>query len=672
MASVADYTFILNRNVITALAEADAGTITGTKNAFSDLPGASGSGNIWRIRGDDTDGFGTYYVQDNGTTDWIEIVDPTAHNTFDGSSMPHQLVRASDGSSYTFSAASWDTRPSGDETVNPAPSYIGATLNDVSFYRNRLVLLSDETVFLSQAGDVFNMWSAKATEVLDSDPIERAATTNDVNILQHAVSFRKLLFATSSRAQFELNSANDGPLTPNSAEFAQATEYQSSLIAKPTSMGNVLYFASKVEGSAVVYEYFFEDTTFNNTASDVSRHIREYIDTDIYHIEADPTSTTLALLTTGAQNALYIYRTFFDGTEKKQSSWSRYTFGATEANAFIHGFRVFSNFIVMIIERDDGNIYLEQLPIERENLVTNMPFMPLIDQREEITGTYDSTHDVTRWVTSWEHADDATVVLGASGAIPGRQLSVSYPDCYTLTLSTVTAGQTIIVGGKTFTADATTTTTANREFSISGTDSQDGDELVTCLNDSTDGIGADYIASNSSGVVTIRPLDGVDNASMTAPTGTAVGATVTATLLNDMVAFAGDHSAAAAYVGRNYTMTVEISKIYPRQQGNVPITTGSLRIQDLTVLYEKTGYFELKVTPLARTSFSYKFEGKELGSSETVVDQAPIISSGTFGHKKANSDATTLKIEFINDQPAPSVITSMQWRGFFNETGRQG
>lgn len=676
MVSVADFTFVANRNVLTGLAESESGTVTSTVQTFSDLPAATGTGNIHRVRGRDTDGFGTYYVKDNGTGDYIEVVDPTAHNTLDPSSMPHQLVRASDGATYTFQAASWDTRPAGDELLNPAPGFINSAVADVAFYKNRIVLVSEETVYLSQSGDVFNMWAAKATDVLDSDPIERGATTTDVNLLQFASTFRKLLFMTSPRAQFEMESGTN-PLTPETAILSQATTYRSSIIAKPVDMGDVLHFAAKTEGAAVVYEYFFQDVSLSNTAADITRSIRGYIDNDIFHMASDPTSTTLFLMTTAAQNKLYIYRTFFDQQKKVQSSWAEYIFGAAEANAFIHGFTVFSNFVVMVIERDDGNIYIEQFPIEREALVTNMPFMPLVDQRDELTGTYNSTHDVTHWDTAWVHSDDAEVVLGPSGVIPGRTLITAYPDKYVMTLATVAATETLVIGGKTFTAHATTTTTANREFDISGTDSADGDELVTVLNDATDGIGDVFVASNAAGVVTIRPLDTFDNTAMTAPTGTAIdNATVVSVLINDLVAAKGDHSVADAYVGRAYTMTGELSKIYAREgtddgSPGTPVVTGRLQLKDITVLYEKTGYFELKITPDGgRPAKSYKFEGKTLGDSATAIDSPSVAAFGAFGHKKIMSKADTVKIEFINDKPEPCVITSAQWRGFFNEVGR--
>jgi hypothetical protein len=677
MSSVADWTFIVNRNVLAALREADSGTLTGTVQQFSDLAAPTGTGNIYKVSGKDTDGFGAYYVQDDTTTStWLEIVDPTAHNNFDPSTMPHQLVRAADGSSYTFSSASWDARPAGDETLNPAPGYIGRQIADVGFYRNRLVLPSEEIVYLSQSGDVFNMWAAKATDVLDSDPLERAATTTNVNLLQFVATFRKLLFLSSGRAQFELESGAN-PLTPETALMSPATTYTASLIAKPKSMGDVLHFCAKTEGSAVVYEYFFQDTSLSNTGVDITRHIRTYIENDLYAIASDPTSTTLFALSTAAQHKLYIYRTFFEGQQKIQSSWGEYTFGTSEATAFIHGFTVFSNFVTLIIERDDGNIYLEQMPIERESRETGMPFMPQVDQRDELTGTYDSTNDETFWETVWEHNDDASVVIGSAGAIPGRTLQVSYPSKYLLTLASVAAGETLIIGETgselTFTAHATTTTTANREFDISGNDVADAGELTTVLNDTTDGLGLTHLATdNGDGTVTIVPLDMTDT-DISAPTGTAVtNATVTATQVKNLVAARGDHSAAAAFIGRDYTMDVELSKIWPREN-DVPITTGRMSLKDVTVLYEKTGYFKIVVQADGdRPEKSYIFEGTIVGDADTAIDSPSVAEVGTFGHKKIMAKADTVQINIQNDTPEPCVITSLQWRGFFNETGRAG
>lgn len=73
-------------------------------------------------------------------------------------------------------------------------------------------------------------------------------------------------------------------------------------------------------------------------------------------------------------------------------------------------------------------------------------------------------------------AADATLLCKA---INGGQL---------LTLSGVTAGQTVTIAGLTFTAHTSTTTAANREFSIAGADAADATELAAVLNDATYGI----------------------------------------------------------------------------------------------------------------------------------------------------------------------------------------
>ena len=562
--SVADYTFIASRLVTTRMAPADTGTLTGTKQTFNDLPTATGGGSIYKVIGKDTDGFGSFFVKDDTGSVWTETVDPTGVNNFDESSLPHQLVRSADGSTFTFSAATWTPREAGDADLNPEPGFIGGVINDIIFYRNRLGFLSDETCYLSQAGDVFNLWAAKATEVLDSDPIERGATTDQVNILQFAKVFRKVMFLTSANAQFELESGEGRALTPETAEMNQATTYRGSRIARPAALGDVLYFASEVEDQAVVYEYYFQDTSFSNTATDVSRHIKTYLPASIEKMTGDPAAQTMIVKSNAEDNTLYIYTTFFDDAEKLQSAWSKYTFGSTEV---VHGFEVFEGNLHMCIERADGNIYLEKMSLTRESIATGMPWMPLLDQRDEVTGVYNAGTNLTTWTTTWDNEDDAQIILGAAFSVPGRQLNPTYATANTMTVK-------------------------------------------------------------------------------------------------------GDWSAGIAYVGRPYTMTVELSKIYVRED-NAPILNGRLQLQDITVLVEKTGYYKMQITSDGgRDVKSETFEGKVLGGG-LAVDDASLQDADSQKHT-IHSRGDDTKIEFINDTAAPSVITSLQWRGYFNELSRQG
>lgn len=669
MSTTADTTFICNRNVETRLSEADSGTVTGTYQTFSKLPAATGGGNIQHVIGDDADGFGSYYVKDDTGSVWVEWYDPTAHNNFDASSMPHKLVRNADGT-FTYSACTWASRTAGDEEITPAPDFVGLNINDIGFYRNRLVLAADEYIYCSQAGSVFNLWPEKAVEVLDSDPVARAATTSDINIMKNIAVFRKILFASSNRAQFELTST--GAFTSESATLDLATTYPASEVCRPVVMGDSLYFPGVGAEHATIYEYYFDDTTLSNTAADITKHTEDYIKNDVIQMVADATSNTLFVLTTNDQNRVYVYRTFFDGAEKLQSSWSRYEFGPTESDAFVHGMAVMSGFLVMAIERQDGVIYLEQLPIEREDQDADMGFTPFVDQRQILTGTYDSTNGNTYWVTAWEHTDDAQVILGPSFSEAGIQLSVYYPSRYTLTLATVTAGQTLIIDGLTFTAHATTTTVASRQFSISGNDIADAGELATCLNDATYGMTNATATNNGDGTLTINLDNKLQNDGLSTPTGTAVsGATITVTDDQNIIAASGDYSANQCYVGRDYSMTVELSKFFLKmgETGNTSNITGRLQLKDISLRLVDTGYIKVTVAPSSRTSYDYKFEGKVIG--DTAAVGSPTMADTVY-RVPIWANARQVTITCVNDQPQPCVVAAAAWRGFFNETTKQG
>lgn len=676
--AVADNAFIVNKNVKARLKEADSGTVADTARTTAvgtppaGLVAPTGSGNIFKII-DDADLFTTYFVQDDTTENlYVEVADPNAHNGFDGSSMPHKLVRGSDGN-YTYSEATWEDRAAGDEELTEAPPFIGKEIKDIFFFRNRLGVLADEKTYQGRTGDVFNWWPKKAIEVLDTDPIDRAATTTDVNLLKHSQVYRKILFVTSDRAQFELSS--EGAYTPTTATFDQSTRYPASPIAKPVGMADVLYFPSSSPDRTVVYEYFFEESSFANTAADVTKHVGDYVPVDVMQMAADTQTGTLFMLTTGEQNSLYVYRTFFAGNEKLLSSWSRYILGSSEATCLIHGIAVFSGFLVMLVERDDG-FYIEQMPINREAKDTTMGYIPLIDQRETATGTYDSANDCTYWDPTWTHNDDAEVCLGPGFTNAGRRLTVNYPDSYLLTLATVLATETFILDdgttSQTYTAHATTTTTANREFDISGSDTADAGELVTCINDATDGHPTISATDNGDGTITLHVDDPCDG-TITAPTGTAItNATITAAEVNQRIAARDDHSAALSYMGRKYTKTIELNKLYMRERADDPaIITGRLQVRDITFQYQDTGYFKVQVTPLARSVDTYEFTGRTLGDDDNVVGAAAIDDFGSF-RAQVLTNGETGKIEIINDTPFPSVIVAAAWRGFFNELSRQG
>ena len=130
----------------------------------------------------------------------------------------------------------------------------------------------------------------------------------------------------------------------------------------------------------------------------------------------------------------------------------------------------------------------------------------------------------------------------------------------------------------------------------------------------------------------------------------------------------GDYSANPAIVGRKYTFKYTFPTFYVREQkasgSATTINAGRLQIKKMALIFGDTGFFEVSVTPLARTTSVYKFTGNVLGSS-TFSLGTPNLESGTFKIpvQCKNEDAV---IFISSDSYIPCNFLSAEWEGVFS------
>ena len=226
----------------------------GTVQRFDELPAKAPHGYVAHVQGDQTNDFDDYYVKfesDNaGQTEvadgtWIEWVKPNIEYELNASTMPHLLIRQSDGS-FTFEEADWGDRAVGDEVSNRNPSFVDQKIADVFFFQNRLGILAGENVVMSRTSDYFDFFAQTARTLLDSEPIDVAASHTKVSTLKHAIPFDRKLLLFSDQTQFILKGADF--ITPKNTSISQTTEYEASTTAKPASAGSVVYFPAKRGG----------------------------------------------------------------------------------------------------------------------------------------------------------------------------------------------------------------------------------------------------------------------------------------------------------------------------------------------------------------------------------------------------------------------------------------
>ena len=87
-----------------------------------------------------------------------------------------------------YTLPQWGERTAGDIESAPDPSFIGRKINNVFFFRNRLGFLADDNVILSNVSEFFNFFPDTVLTVVDSHPIDVAASHTKVAILKHAVT----------------------------------------------------------------------------------------------------------------------------------------------------------------------------------------------------------------------------------------------------------------------------------------------------------------------------------------------------------------------------------------------------------------------------------------------------------------------------------------------------
>ena len=423
--SITDYTFVVNRNTTVALAAATSGTITGNVKKFTDLPASGSAGQIYRVTGDATLLDDYFVTWDGPTNTWIETVDPNGQNSFNATTMPHTLVRTG-ATTWEFRAATWNSRSVGNSSTVPAPKFVGKKVRDTFYYKNRLGLLADEQVTFTQAGDLFNFWPDKATEVLDSDPIDVAATTSSVTVLDFAVPFRNSLFIQAENAQFEVSQSDR--LTPKTASIELATSYKASKDCRPVAMGDTLYFASEDGNDGIVFEYFYDDATITNKAADTTKHCGGYVPRQIVQFAAEPTSGTLFALTDAQVSSVFSYRSYSDGEKKAQSAWSKITFGTGTVRAIaVLDFKLYA-----VVERGSA-VFLERIAVE-SGATEPLGFDVKLDRKVDLTGVYDAVNNWTTWTVPYAHGDAVQVVRGQSfpSGKRGGLLNITYPTTTTV------------------------------------------------------------------------------------------------------------------------------------------------------------------------------------------------------------------------------------------------
>ena len=577
---------------------------------FTDLPTVSPNGYIVEIKGDEQTNFDNYYVKfvtNNGNTfeegQWEETVEAGIPFKFDYSTMPHVLIRQADGDfrfarvdgdTYTLSGTDytlpvWGERTAGDIESAPDPSFIGRKINNVFFFRNRLGFLADDNVVLSNVSDFFNFFPDTVLTIVDSHPIDVAASHTKVAILKHAVTMGEQLILFSEQTQFILSSSADN-LTPLTANVLVATEFESSDDAPPVGSGSSIYFLTKKGAFAGIREYITQTDVTLKDASNITIHVPRLIPSGIFKLAVSNNQDILVCLGTDNPNKLFINRWLF-GTQGQKVLNSWFTFTINE-NRRIKNVDFIGTDLFMVIE-EDSVVSLEKLPFES-------------DFKEEFADfEYHLDHKVT------EASNGVTVAFNS--------------------------------------------TTKKTTFT-----------LPYKLRADMNIVGRYHSSTETS---TFVDLNGT---TQTLKAGTIVKSTNLTNGTTSVIEVNGDYTNAKVIIGEPFDMHYRFSKqriTESPQQSSAEIISSRLQLHHFYIKYEMTGFFKVEVTPEYRDTSTHKFSGRLLGAASSAIGQIN-LATGTF-RVPIMSRADRVDIDVRNKTFLPTLLASAEFEAMFNMRSRR-
>ena len=365
---------------------------------FTDLPNVSPNGYVVEIIGDEDTDFDNYYVKfttNNGGAfeegQWSETVEAGISFKFNYNTMPHVLIRQADGNfrfarvdgdTYTisgtdFTLPKWGERVVGDLVSAPDPSFIGQKINNVFFFRNRLGFLAGDNVILSTVSEFFNFFPETVISVLDTEPIDVAASHTKVAILKHAITMGEKLILFSEQTQFVLSSSADN-LTPSTANVLVQTEFESNAAAQPVGSGSSIYFLTKKGSFAGIREYIIAGNQQIQDAANTTIHVPRLIPSGIFKMAVSNNQDILVLLGTDNPNKLYVNRWLYgEGFTKALNAWFTYTINS---NRSILNIDFIGTDLVMVIE-EANKVTLEKIPFETNFREPNAEFEYHLDHK---------------------------------------------------------------------------------------------------------------------------------------------------------------------------------------------------------------------------------------------------------------------------------------------------
>ena len=286
-----------------------------------------------------------YYSEFKGNYDtdgkgiWEECAEPGGTHTFNPQSLPHQIVRLAETRrdadndlivTFAVSPVAWQSRQAGDDETVPRPSFApeddkpnsGKTITNIKLFRNRFVLLSDENVITSRAGDFFNLWGKSALQVTADDPVDITTSSNYAAYPTDCIVVNSGLVIFSPFNQFLLTTEND-VFSPSTAKIKDVSSYDFNTNSTPFYLGTNVGFLATETSASKMYEM---TNILRDGQPDVAENSKIVSRSLLPNLNRIAASKEMGLvLLSDTSDTIWGYKYFQNEGKRVQGAWFKWT-----------------------------------------------------------------------------------------------------------------------------------------------------------------------------------------------------------------------------------------------------------------------------------------------------------------------------------------------------------
>ena len=417
--------------------------LTDEVNDVGDLPTHCRHGYVVKVVNSTSDK-DDYYLQfksktapEDGSGVWEECVKPGIRTEVAVDTMPHQLIRyrarAGKPAFFELQPVKWAGRLVGDDNTNPTPSFlldtqasefnlatkewdkqVGHPIQNMAFYRNRIALLANDSIVLSQAGDYFNFWAKTAMTISPADSIDLSVGDTKPAILLHSISTQKGLLLFSKEKQFLLTTDND-VLSPETAKILSISTFNYNAKVEPFSLGTTIGFLNNVGSNTK----FMEMTNISNPSQteviEQSKLVSSLLPNTVDSVAESKEDGLILFATRDADENVYGYKWFNTGEKRLLASWFRWTM---HGNTIFH--TIMDGVYYAVVKVDDDALQLQKIDLKTRPKLDSQ----LVD--------YPIHMDNMTLLTSAHASNETTFAVPREGNAPDTNFSVSGNKRFTI------------------------------------------------------------------------------------------------------------------------------------------------------------------------------------------------------------------------------------------------